>query len=112
MRRRPAAEVAVDEPKRRSKKKKRTSKDNSNSWNAAQKCKTLQEIVDEAQYDLYPSWVPTFESVAAKPSVYPKRSFCKITGLIGKYKCPVTGDYLATLPAFETHRETRLKGLI
>lgn len=104
--------MAVDEPKRRSKKKKRTSKDNSNSWNAAQKCKTLQEIVDEAQYDLYPSWVPTFESVAAKPSVYPKRSFCKITGLIGKYKCPVTGDYLATLPAFETHRETRLKGLI
>ena len=72
----------------------------------------LQEVVDESQYHLYPSWVPTFESVAARPSVYPKRSFCKITGLIGKYKCPVTGDYLATLPAFETHRETRLKGLI
>ena len=56
--------------------------------------------------------VPNFESVAAKPSAYPPRSFCKITGLAGKYKGPVTGEYLATLAAYETHRETRLKGLI
>ena len=35
---------------------------------------------------------------------------CSVTGLMGKYKCPVTGDYLATLEAYGTHRETRLKG--
>jgi hypothetical protein len=56
--------------------------------------------------------VPNFASVAAAPSIYPKRSFCPITGLLGKYKCPMTGEYLATLPAYETHRETRLKGLV
>ena len=72
----------------------------------------LQEIIDDAQYDHYPSWVPNFASVAAGPSIYPKRSFCPITGLLGKYKCPMTGEYLATLPAYETHRETRLKGLV
>jgi hypothetical protein len=71
-----------------------------------------QEIIDEAQFDHYPSWVPNFASVAAAPSIYPKRNFCTISGLMGKYKCPVTGDYVATLPAYETHRETRLKGLI
>ena len=71
-----------------------------------------QEILDEAEYHKYPSWVPNFASVAAAPSIYPKRSFCPITGLLGKYKCPMTGEYLATLPAYETHRETRLKGLV
>ena len=74
--------------------------------------RALQEIIDDAQYDHYPSWVPNFASVAAAPSIYPKRNFCPITGLLGKYKCPMTGEYLATLPAYETHRETRLKGLI
>ena len=74
--------------------------------------RALQEIIDDAQYDHYPSWVPNFASVAAAPSIYPKRSFCPITGLLGKYKCPMTGEYLATLPAYETHRETRLKGLV
>ena len=126
------AEVAVDAPKRKNRKKKAKN----DKFGAAQKCKTLQacqinapppvgglgaksafcsplqEIIDDAQYDHYPSWVPNFASVAAAPSMYPKRSFCPITGLLGKYKCPMTGEYLATLPAYETHRETRLKGLV
>ena len=104
----PVTEVAVDAPKRKNRKKKAKT----DKFNAALKCKTLQEIIDDAQYEHYPSWVPNFASVAAGPSIYPKRNFCPITGLLGKYKCPVTGDYLATLPAYETHRETRLKGLI
>ena len=45
-------------------------------------------------------------------SRYPPRRFCSVTGLAGKYKCPITGDYLATLDAYNTHRETRLKGLV
>lgn len=71
-----------------------------------------QEILDEAEYHKYPSWVPNYSSIAAAPSRYPPRNFCSVTGLASKYKCPVTGDYLATLEAYETHRETRLKGLI
>ena len=123
----------MDAPKRKNRKK----KVKNDKFSAAQKCKTLQactptefalpspgsilrvfarralqEIIDDAQYDHYPSWVPNFASVAAAPSIYPKRNFCPITGLLGKYKCPMTGEYLATLPAYETHRETRLKGLI
>lgn len=71
-----------------------------------------QEILDEEQYHRYPSWVPNFLSIAAAPSRYPPRRFCSVTGLEGKYKCPVTGDRLANLDAYNTHRETRLKGLI
>ena len=100
-------EVAVDV--RKKSKKKKAKKE---GWNAMQKCKSLQEILDEAEYHKYPSWVPNFASIAAAPSRYPQRQFCSVSGLMGKYKCPVTGDYLATLEAYETHRETRLKGLI
>ena len=100
------AEVKVDGPKR-GKKKKQKKRD---IWSAASKCKSLQEIIDEGDYDNYPSWVPNYSSIAAAPSRYPPRRFCSVTGLSGKYKCPVTGDYLATLDAYSTHRETRLKG--
>ena len=68
--------------------------------------------MDEAEYHKYPSWVPNYASIAAAPSRYPPRRFCSVTGLAGKYKCPITGDYLATLDAYNTHRETRLKGLV
>ena len=74
--------------------------------------RSIQEILDEAEYHKYPSWVPNYASIAAAPSRYPPRNFCSVTGLQGKYKCPVTGEYIATLEAYETHRETRLKGLI
>lgn len=74
--------------------------------------KTFEDIVDEEQYHKYPSWVPTYLSAAVKPSARPPRRFCYLTGLPGKYKCPVTGDYLGTLEAYETHKETRLKGMI
>ena len=97
----------MDGPKRSSKKKKAKKRD---VWNATQKCKTLQEVLDEAEYHKYPSWVPNYSSIAAAPSRYPPRRFCSVTGLAGKYKCPVTGDYLATLESYTTHRETRLKG--
>ena len=99
-----SAEVSVDS---RKKKKKKARKD---TWNATQKCKSLQEVLDEADYHKYPSWVPNFVSIAAAPSRYPPRHFCSVSGLVGKYKCPVTGDYLATQEAYDTHRETRLKG--
>ena len=75
-------------------------------------CTRAQEILDEAEYHKYPSWVPNYSSIAAGPSRYPQRNFCSVTGLQGKYKCPVTGEYMATLDAYTTHRETRLKGLI
>ena len=103
------AEVKVDA--KRGKKKKAKKKD---VWSASarEKCKSLQEIIDEAEYQKYPSWVPNYSSIAAAPSRYPPRRFCSVSGLVGKYKCPVTGDYLATLDAYTTHRETRLKGLI
>lgn len=104
-----ATEVAVDAPKRSKKNKKKQKKD---AWNAAKQCKSLQEVLDEAEYHKYPSWVPNYLSVAAAPSRYPARNFCSVTGLVGKYKCPVTGDYLATIDAYTTHRETRLKGLV
>ncbi|KAL1529026.1 hypothetical protein AB1Y20_010346 [Prymnesium parvum] len=99
--------VAVGAAKRARKKKAKR-----DVWNATQKCKSLQEILDEEQYLRYPSWVPNFLSIAAAPSRYPPRRFCSVSGLEAKYKCPVTGEYLATLDAFETHRETRLKGLV
>jgi len=35
-----------------------------------------------------------------------------VSGVAAKYKCAVTGDYLGSLDAFTTHRETRLKGLV
>ena len=95
--------------KRSTKKKKPKKKD---IWNATQKCKTLQEVLDEAEYHKYPSWMPNYTSIAAAPSRYPPRRFCSVSGLAAKYKCPVTGDYLATLEAYGTHRETRLKGLV
>ncbi len=102
--------VAVGSKRTTSKKKKKRRQ--SDVWNAAQKCKSLREIIDEAEYHKYPSWVPNYVSIAAAPSRYPPRRFCSVTGLAGKYKCPVTGDYLATIDAYTTHRETRLKGLI
>lgn len=71
-----------------------------------------QEVLDEAQLHKYPSWVPTYSSIAAAPSRYPPRRFCSVSGLHSKYKCPVTGEYLATMEAYTTHRETRLKGLV
>jgi hypothetical protein len=73
--------------------------------------KTFEDIVEDEQYHKYPSWVPTYLSAAVKPSTRPARKFCYLTGLPGKYKCPVTGDYLATLDAYEMHKETRLKGM-
>ena len=82
------------------------------AFGAAQKCKTLPEIIDEAEYHRYPSWVPTYVSIAAAPSRYPPRRFCSITGYRAKYKCAVTGDYLGSVSAVATHRETRLKGLV
>ena len=104
-----AEAVKVDGPKRGKSKKKPKKKD---IWNATQKCKSLQEVLDEEEYHKYPSWVPNYASIAAAPSRYPPRRFCSVSGLEGKYKCPVTGDYLATMDAYTTHRETRLKGLI
>ena len=101
------AEVAVGVSKRSKKKKKKK-----DTWNAAQKCKSLQEVLDEAQYHKYPSWVPNYASIAAAPSRYPPRRFCSVSGVLGKYQCPVTGEYLGSLSAYTTHRETRLKGLI
>lgn len=74
--------------------------------------KSFDEILDEEQYHKYPTWVPTYLSAAVKPSTRPPRKFCYLTGLPGKYKCTVTGDYLGTLEAFETHKETRLKGMV
>ena len=100
------AEVAVGATKR-GKKKKKARKD---IWSSAQKCKSLQEILDEAEHHKYPSWMPNYASIEAAPSRHPPRHFCSVTGLVGKYRCPVTGDYLATLEAYSTHRETRLKG--
>lgn len=105
------AEIKVDGPKR-GKNKKKAKKANIWSATARDKCKSLQEIIDEAEYHKYPSWVPNYSSIAAAPSRYPPRRFCSVTGLVGKYKCPVTGDYLANIDAYTTHRETRLKGLI
>ena len=107
-------EVAVDKkkPKGRGKAEKGKKKGKKDAWNAAQKCKSLTEILDEAEYHKYPSWVPTYTSIAAAPSRYPPRKFCAVTGLAGKYQCPVTGESLATLDAYGTHRETRLKGLV
>ena len=102
-------EVSVAGPKRGRGKKKTQKKD---VFSATQKCKSLSEVVDEADYHTYLSWVPNYASIAAAPSQVPPRHFCSVTGVLGKYKCPVTGDYLATLDAYTTHRETRLKGLI
>lgn len=73
---------------------------------------TFDDVVAEAQYDKLPPWVPTYVTAAARPSSRPPRHFCYLTGLPGKYKCPVTGDYLANLDAYEMHTETRLKGLV
>ena len=101
-------EVAVDQPKKKKPKKAKKAL----SSHLAKKCKSLQEILDEAQFHKYPSWVPNYSSIAAAPSRYPPRRFCSVTGLAGRYKCPVTGDYLSSLSAYETHRETRLVGLI
>jgi len=101
------AEVAVGTSKRKQKKKAKR-----DVWNAAQKCKSLQEVLDEAQYHKYPSWVPNYLSIAAAPSRYPPRKFCSVSGTIGKYQCPMTGEYLGSLEAYNMHRETRLKGLI
>ncbi|KAG8467043.1 hypothetical protein KFE25_000359 [Diacronema lutheri] len=74
--------------------------------------KSFDDIVDDEQYHKFPSWVPTYLSAAVKPSTRPPRKFCYLTGLAGKYKCPVTGDYLGSLEAYETHKETRLKGMV
>ena len=71
-----------------------------------------QEILDEEQHYKYPSWVPNYTSIAAAPSRYPARRFCSVSGLQGKYKCRVTGEYLANLAAYGTHRETKLKGMV
>ena len=101
-------EVAVDQPKKKKPKKAKKAL----SSHLAKKCKSLQEILDEEQFHKYPSWVPNYSSIAAAPSRYPPRRFCSVTGLAGRYKCPVTGDYLSSLSAYETHRETRLVGLI
>jgi len=58
-------EVAVSAAKkqRRKKQKKR------DAWNASQQCKTLQEIIDEAQYHKYPSWVPTYVSSGSSTGI-------------------------------------------
>uniref|UniRef100_A0A7S3TUL0 Vps72/YL1 C-terminal domain-containing protein n=1 Tax=Strombidinopsis acuminata TaxID=141414 RepID=A0A7S3TUL0_9SPIT len=104
-------EVAVGTSKRPANKKNKA-KRKRDSWLAPQQCKSLQEVLDEAQYHKYPSWVPNYLSVAAGPSRYPPRHFCSVTGVVGKYKCPLTGEYLGSLDAYTTHRETRLKGLI
>jgi hypothetical protein len=102
----PCAEVKIDGPKR-GKKKKQKKRD---IWSATQKCKSLNEVIDEAEYHKYPSWVPNYASIAAAPSRYPPRRFCSVTGLGGKYKCPVTGDYLATIDAYR-HRHRWLEPL-
>ena len=91
-----SAEMKVDASTKGSSKKKKKAK-KKDVWNAAQNCKSLQEVIDEADYHKYPSWVPTYASIAAAPSRYPPRRFCSVSGLVGKYKCPITGDYLATV---------------
>ena len=77
------AEVKVDS-KRSTKKKKPKKKD---IWNATQKCKTLQEVLDEAEYHKYPSWMPNYTSIAAAPSRYPPRRFCSVSGLARRMVC-------------------------
>lgn len=78
----------------------------------AGRARSFDDIVEDEQYHKFPSWVPTYLSAAVKPSTRPPRKFCYLTGLPGKYKCPVTGEYLGSLDAYETHKETRLKGMI
>ena len=103
--------VAVSGSKRGKSKKPKKNK-RRDSFLAAAKVKTLADIVDREDYSTYPSWVPNYASIVTAPPTCPPRNFCSVTGLEGKYQCPVTGEYLANLDSYSTHRETRLKGLV
>lgn len=110
-------ELFLGEPKKGKKKglgkgAKKKTRHGGDQRDDAGRAKSFDDIVEDEQYHKFPSWVPTYLSAAVKPSTRPPRKFCYLTGLPGKYKCPVTGEYLGSLDAYETHKETRLKGMI
>ena len=52
--------------------------------------KPFVQLLEEAGLDRIPAHVPSYFTCAAKPSRYPPRKLCDISGFFSKYKDPVS----------------------
>mmetsp|Transcript_5785 Transcript_5785/g.14871 ORF Transcript_5785/g.14871 Transcript_5785/m.14871 type:complete len:186 (+) Transcript_5785:73-630(+) len=64
--------------------------------------KPFLQLLEEAQLETLPPDVPTYFTVAAKPSKYPPRKLCDISGFFAKYKDPSTKMRFAGLKEYNT----------
>jgi hypothetical protein len=52
--------------------------------------KPFLQLLEEADLDRLPAHVPTYFNTAARPSRYPPRKLCDISGFLSKYKDPAS----------------------
>ena len=52
--------------------------------------KPFMQLLEEAELDRLPEHVPTYFNTAARPSRYPARKLCDISGFFAKYKDPAS----------------------
>lgn len=52
--------------------------------------KPFLQLLEEAELDRVPRHVPTYLTAAARPSRYPPRKLCDISGFFSKYKDPAS----------------------
>lgn len=100
-------------------------KQNSAHKQAPRRYKTYRQLVaDEVKFLATKNNIkfdtPTYTSVAAPPSLVPKKHYCDITGLEGRYKSPANSlrfhnveiyrDVIRTLPSGVDQEYLQLRG--
>lgn len=69
--------------------------------------RSLQQLVEEAGIDAYPSHVPTCLTAAAAPSALPRRSFCLTCGYLARYTCTRCSQKYCSLSCNQAHVEAK-----
>ena len=52
--------------------------------------KPFMQLLEEAELDRVPEHVPTYFNTAARPSRYPPKKLCDVSGFFAKYKDPAS----------------------
>ncbi|EGG21938.1 hypothetical protein DFA_01824 [Cavenderia fasciculata] len=66
-------------------------------------------VLERSYLETYPPNVPTYNTIASTPSIYPPRHFCSICGYIGDYSCKQCYSRYCSKKCFAVHNDNRCK---